>query len=331
MSNESDQNPSVAVIIRCRNEEAHIGRLLTGIIRQARRPDQIIVVDSGSTDATLSIAQSFPAVIVHIPPDEFSFGAACNLGCAHADADIAVFVSAHCYPLYDSWIERLCTPFSDPEVAVTYGRQVGPPEARFPEKRLFEQWFPDRSVQRQKLPFCNNANAAIRLDLWREGHHYDEDLTGLEDLAWAKQACDLGYFVSYVAEAPVVHVHDESVSQTVNRYRREAIAHREIYDKQAMRFRQAVRLAALTIAKDYSAARGQGELAANLVDIPRFRLAQFYGTYRGFLQNGQITENLKRRFYFPDEPVSRPPDEAPENLGRPIDYESPFDEPRPKK
>ena len=44
-----------SIIVRCYNEEAHIGRLLSGIMQQATDDFEIIVVDSGSTDATLEI------------------------------------------------------------------------------------------------------------------------------------------------------------------------------------------------------------------------------------------------------------------------------------
>jgi glycosyltransferase involved in cell wall biosynthesis len=122
---------TVAVVIRCRNEEAHIGRLLTGLVRQRRRPDEIIVVDSGSTDATLAIASAFPVKVVQIDAEDFSFGAACNVGCAEATSDFAVFISAHCYPVYDSWLSKLIEPFESDEIALAYGRQVGPPDAGF--------------------------------------------------------------------------------------------------------------------------------------------------------------------------------------------------------
>ena len=48
---------TVFVVIRCLNEAAHIERLLVGLSEQTVKPDQIIVVESGSTDSTLSIAQ----------------------------------------------------------------------------------------------------------------------------------------------------------------------------------------------------------------------------------------------------------------------------------
>ncbi|NEO00616.1 MAG: glycosyltransferase, partial [Moorea sp. SIO3I7] len=48
--------PEISIIIRCYNEEEHIGRLLSGIMQQTIQDVEIIVVDSGSTDATPSIA-----------------------------------------------------------------------------------------------------------------------------------------------------------------------------------------------------------------------------------------------------------------------------------
>jgi len=291
-------NPSVALIIRCHNEEAHIGRLLTGALHQSRVPDEIILVDSGSTDATVSIAAAFPTTILTISPDEFSFGRALNVGLAAAKSEIAVFASAHVYPVYDSWIDLLVQPFQDERIALTYGRQQAPADGRFSEQQLLARWFPTKSVARQREPFCNNANAAVRSSVWEE-IPYDEQLTGLEDLDWARRALERGHELSYVAEASVVHAHDESFRQVINRYRREAIAHKAIYDERGMRFTTAVRLGAANIVGDLRSARRQGALSTHLADIVQFRSAQFYGTYRGFRQRGPVTELLRQRFYYP--------------------------------
>jgi glycosyltransferase involved in cell wall biosynthesis len=312
----------IALIIRCHNEEAHIGRLLTGALHQTRVPDEIILVDSGSTDATVSIASAFPTKIISIPPEDFSFGRALNVGLAASESDFAVFASAHVYPVYDSWIEQLVAPFGDERIALSYGRQQTPPDGRFSERQLLTRWFPSRSVARQRDPFCNNANAAIRRSVW-ETLPYDEQLTGLEDLDWARRALDLGYELSYVAEAPVVHVHDESFRQVVNRYRREAIAHKQIYDEHGMPLRTAVRLGVANIVGDARDARRHGLLATQLPDIVRFRGAQFYGTYRGFRQRGPVTELLRQRFYYPPDSDHRVVgDET--SLGSAIDYDGPL-------
>jgi rhamnosyltransferase len=315
-----DVPPSVSLIVRCFNEEAHIGRLLTGALRQTRNPDEIIVVDSGSTDATLSIASAFNVQTVSLAPEDFSFGHALNVGLATSKGDLAIFASAHVYPLFDSWIEHLIAPFSDERVALTYGRQEIPPGGRFSEKRLLSQWFPPISDHRQRHPFCNNANAAIRRALWQR-HPYDEHLTGLEDLAWGKHALDDGYVLSYVAEARVAHVHDESFSQVVNRYRREAIAHKAIYREQQMSMASAARLALINIYGDYREALLRRPTHNPLLDIPRFRLAQFIGTYQGFAQAGPVTDVLRRRFYYPSLANSSVLAEDGDQIGRPIEYD----------
>lgn len=76
----------LSIIIRCLNEEKHIGRLLAGIAEQTLQEVEVILVDSGSTDATLSIAEHFPTRIISIRPEDFSFGYALNVGCAAATA-----------------------------------------------------------------------------------------------------------------------------------------------------------------------------------------------------------------------------------------------------
>jgi len=292
------KSPAISVVIRCFNEEQHIGRLLTGVLKQTVRPQQIIVVDSGSTDATVAIASRFPVELHSIEPDSFSFGRSLNLGCHAAHGDLIAIVSAHVYPVYDTWLEELTAPFEDLGVALTYGRQEGDERTRYSERQILTHWFPGQSEQRQMHPFCNNANAAIRREVWTQ-QRYDEDLTGLEDIDWAKRALEAGHGISYVATAPVVHAHDESWGQLVNRYRREAIAHRRIYHEQRMSAFEAFRLASGNILSDYYHAIREGAFLPNLASIPSFRIAQFLGSYRGFGQRGAAPTLLRRRFYYP--------------------------------
>ena len=310
---------TISVVIRCYNEEQHIGRLLTGLLRQNVKPDQVIVVDSGSTDATLSIASRFPVEILSIKPAEFSFGRSLNIGCRAATGDIIAIVSAHVFPLYDNWLAELTAPFAEEAVALTYGRQEGDDRTKYSERQIMARWFPAQSEARQSHAFANNANAAIRRSVW-EQQPYDEELTGLEDLDWAQRALSNGYAISYVAQAPVVHAHDEGWSQLVNRYRREAIAHRRIYHEQGMSFLTAIRLAVANVASDYWHAARDRVLPSVLLSIPAFRIAQFWGTYQGFRRPGAAPSELRERFYYPHG-IGRPRPPATNPGGRPIDYD----------
>jgi glycosyltransferase involved in cell wall biosynthesis len=290
---------SCSVVVRCYNEERHIGWLLSGIMQQAIREVEIIVVDSGSTDATVSIASRFPVKIVSIRPEEFSFGRSLNIGCRQAQSEFIVLASAHVYPLYKDWLERLLAPFASPQVALVYGRQRGNSTSKLSEHQIFAQWFPKESNPHQDHPFCNNANAAIRRSLW-ERLPYDETLTGLEDLDWAKRAMQLGYKISYAADAEIVHVHDETPASVYNRYRREAIALKHIFPHEHFNFWDFVRLFAANSATDCYRAWHDRVLLDNLGCILGFRFMQFWGTYRGFSQRGPIGNRLRQRFYYPN-------------------------------
>jgi len=89
-----------SIVIRAYNEEKHIGRLLEGIQQQTVRDVEIILVDSGSTDDTIAIAESFGARVVRIPSDEFTFGRSLNFGGPDSEARVGCHCSAHVYPVY---------------------------------------------------------------------------------------------------------------------------------------------------------------------------------------------------------------------------------------
>ena len=108
-----------SVVIRAYNEQEHLGRLLEGIRQQTLRDAEVILVDSGSTDATAAIAVRYGAKVIHVKPEEFTFGRSLNLGIAAARHELVVIASAHVYPVYPDWLEKLLEPLADPGVALS--------------------------------------------------------------------------------------------------------------------------------------------------------------------------------------------------------------------
>ena len=312
--------PRVSVVVRCYNEEKHIGRLLEGLLRQSLEEFEIIIVDSGSTDATLAIASRYPTTCVKIPKHEFSFGRSLNLGCSAASGDVIVAVSAHCYPVYPDWLEQLIAPFADAKVAMSYGKQRGNGLNKFSERQIYRQWFGEESNLIQQHPFANNANSAFRRDLWKN-QPFDETLTGLEDLDWAHKVLRNGYRIAYVAEAQVIHVHEESWKQTYNRYRREAIAMRHILPQERFTLLDLLRLSLAGIVGDARVAWNEGRLRRELSSILLFRLSQYTGTYHGYRQRDVISQNLRETFYYPGESRAADSIRQPSmNTSAPISY-----------
>lgn len=310
-----------SIVIRCYNEEKHIGRLLAGIYQQnfsfAGNPE-VIVVDSGSTDKTVEIANKYPVKFLTIPKEEFSFGRALNIGCQAATGDYLIFVSAHVYPVYQDWLEQIIAPFSNPDIALVYGKQRGNEATKYSEHQIFAKWFPEESNLNQIHPFCNNANAAVRRSLWQQ-LPYNEVLTGLEDLDWGKRAQNLGYKIAYAADAVIVHVHEETSARTFNRYRREAIALKQVLPEEKFHFWDFIRLFTTNTLSDLYHSIYDKTFFTHLKEIVIFRFMQFWGTYRGFSYHGQITSQLRQTFYYP-KGLSRKPDAKVTPSKQPIDY-----------
>ncbi len=290
--------PSISLVIRSFNEERHLERLLIGVYEQTLREVEVILVDSGSTDQTLAIARRYPVQILTIQPSEFSFGGSLNLGCRVAKGEFIVLASAHVYPVYEDWLEKLIAPFSDEKVALVYGKQRGNETTHYSEHRIFSKWFPDRGCLRQDHPFCNNANAAIRRSLWQQ-IPYDETLTALEDIDWAKRALRFAHRIAYAPEAEVIHVHCHTLQGVFNRYRREAIAMKRIFPEETFSLWDFFRLfMANSLADSFYAGR-EHVFWRNGSGILGFRLMQFWGTYLGYAQRGPVSQQLRQTFYYP--------------------------------
>lgn len=288
-----------SVVIRSFNESEFIGDVLEAVLDQRYQDYEIILVDSGSTDGTLEIAESYVDKIEFVAPHDFTFGHSCNVGCEVADGRFVSFLSAHAIPTDEEWLETLVENLREDEsVAMTYSNQMGASENKFPERRLFDQLFGDRR-RRQEPPdyFANNASSAIRRDLWEE-HSFDEYLTGHEDIEWAKYFMDRGFFVIYEPDACIYHIHDETWKQVYNRFEREAIADVDIGIRdRSDRWREYGEIP-LDIAGDVVAAIRQRKLDLNtLSEIIRFRTYQHLGTAAGLKSDLDLDSNRFEYFY----------------------------------
>ena len=290
--------PVCSIVIRAFNEERHLGRLLEGIFQQTIQDVQVILVDSGSTDNTVKIAIEKNINIVRIKPEDFTFGRSLNVGIEAAESDLIIIASAHVYPVYPDWIEKMLESFVDPSVALVYGKQRGVDGSQFSERQIFNHWYPDVSQNPQGHPFCNNANAAIRRTLWKK-NPYNELLSGLEDLAWAKWAQDNNYKIVYNAQAEIKHVHEESWQGIKKRYLREGMAFKSIYPQERFTLFDLIRLFIKNASSDIRQAKKEHILLREFRGILRFRWRQFYGTYLGYKRSGPLTWQLKQSFYYP--------------------------------
>lgn len=114
-------NPKISVIIPALNEEESIGQVLNDIPGEI--VEEVIVVDNGSTDDTVTEAQSLGASVVMEPLK--GYGAACLRGISmlKQDTDIVVFLDAD-YSDYPQDLHTVVKPIIDDNAEMVIGSRT---------------------------------------------------------------------------------------------------------------------------------------------------------------------------------------------------------------
>ena len=290
----------VSFIIRTLNEGLHLGSLLQSI-KEQKIDDleyEIILVDSGSTDRTLNIAESYNCHIIHISRDEFSFGRSLNMGCKAASGDILVIISGHCVPVDQNWLQNLCQPIIDDVAEYTYGRQIGASDSQYSECQIFSKYYPEKDNHSDSDFFCNNANAAIKRSAWEE-HYFDEDITGLEDMELAKRLINNEGRLRYVPESTVIHYHAENWAQVKRRFEREAIALKKIMPQVHVSLYDTIRYISSSIFNDWKCAWQEKVWLQKASNIVFYRFNQYFGAYKGNHEHRELSRKEKEKYFFP--------------------------------
>lgn len=293
--------PKASVVVRTLNEARYLEELLMGIAQQntVGLDCEVVLVDSGSTDHTLAIAEKYGCRILHITREQFSFGRSLNMGCEAATGDILVITSGHCVPASTDWLKNLCQPLLNGSAHYCYGKQLGGSTSQFSEHRVFDKYFPSISSVPQKGFYCNNANSSLLKSAW-ETYRFDEELTGLEDMELAQRLVRDGGLVAYVADAPVFHYHAETWPQVLRRFEREAIALQKIMPNIHVGLVDAVRYTLSSIWCDCLHAQHTGQLRKTLMSIVRYRYHQYTGSYRGNQQHRKLSHAEKDKYFYPN-------------------------------
>jgi glycosyltransferase involved in cell wall biosynthesis len=103
----------ISVIATVYNEGKSICRLLDSLAAQTRPPDEIVIVDGGSTDDTVSTMHTYadrlPLRVINAPGVNISEGR--NRAAAAATGDILAITDAG-VSLQNNWLEQITAPFA---------------------------------------------------------------------------------------------------------------------------------------------------------------------------------------------------------------------------
>jgi len=199
-----------SVIIRTFNEQEKLPRLFESLKRQSQLVSEVIIIDSGSTDQTLSIAKKCQAKIIRIPHGDFSYAYSLNVGLEAAEAkNIAVF-SAHSLPVYDNCLKIAASYLDYDKVAGVYGPCLADSDASLTERlcysiNLVRLYRKPVVLESSRMGIMGNTNSFFRRVSWQK-HRFDLDMgEGGEDAEWALYWLGKGYKFIFEPKTAVYH------------------------------------------------------------------------------------------------------------------------------
>jgi rhamnosyltransferase len=161
-------------------------------VRDQTVASEIVVVDSGSTDSTLELAERWADKIVTMPPEEWSYGRALNLGAQSASAPVHFALSSHCWLERNDYIEISLSYYGRDDVAATNGNPRSPRG-----EPLYDEYV-QTAEDAQTDPFWGYSNHAgsWRASVWQR-FPFNEEMDSCEDKEWAWRVLRAGYVIVY--------------------------------------------------------------------------------------------------------------------------------------
>ena len=190
----------ISILVRTFNSGKTLDQVLSRM--KLAVDDEIIIVDSGSNDNTLEIAEKHGARIIISPPP-FNYSRTLNEGFSVVRNPWVLVISSHCIPTHSGLLERMREVVSnaDPQLVVAYGKSY----IRIPEEISnqveiggIDEW------KNGRLHPGGNVLALYRTDIWKR-YPFDESLATAEDMAWFICVAEAGYRAAVVHDAMVLY------------------------------------------------------------------------------------------------------------------------------
>ena len=208
----------VSFVATVKDAGEHLAPFLESLAAQTRRPDEVVIVDGGSTDGTLERLRAVPGIrVVSSPGANIPRGR--NLAVAEATHDIIAVSDADCV-LEPTWLERILVPIeAGADVAMGAYRPIA---TSLLQRAMAATNLPDPTDLREatfnpsarSLAFRRSALTAV--GGWPEWLDVGEDMW--VDLAWRRR----GAVMRLARDAVVGWPLRGSLGATWTQYRRYA-------------------------------------------------------------------------------------------------------------
>ncbi|MGE3152401.1 MAG: glycosyltransferase family 2 protein [Nitrospiraceae bacterium] len=207
-----------SIVVPILNAARTLPVCLRALDRLCPAPDEVVLVDNGSTDGSLRLAQTFagephPFRVRLLSSAPYSASIARNAGFKAATGDIVVFTDADCSP-EPNWLGRLLECFDHHQIGAVAGRVVGHPGSTLPElfSTLYTLRLPkEASLHDRWTPIQGGfptANLAVRRIVLERIQGFDERVAIYgEDYDLCVRLYADGWQLRYRPEAKVIHHH----------------------------------------------------------------------------------------------------------------------------
>jgi len=211
----------ISIVVRSYNSERTLDSLCNALKLQPQ--DELIIVDSGSSDSTHQIAERHRAQIINAPPP-FHYSKSLNLGFSVAKNDWVLVISSHCIPVASDFLEiyrREIEKFPE-DVVVGYAPSTlsGKSDPNLPSDR--ESYF-TASDYKRVCGVCGNGNTIYRKSAWKE-LPFDETIRTSEDKLWIIEMSGRGYRFAYLPMARGLNMSQYSLAYMFRKGYRDARA-----------------------------------------------------------------------------------------------------------
>jgi glycosyltransferase involved in cell wall biosynthesis len=164
--NISNKALKLSIIIPAYNEENHLVACLDSIAAQTEAPDEVIVVNNNSTDATVKIARRYSFVrLAH--ETQQGWTPARDKGFSLAHSDILGRIDADSI-IARNWVQQVKQTMQDPAVGGVTGpaQSISWPHLRRPLTTLWSMMYFWDTRAYYRVPIMWGPNMAIRREAW---------------------------------------------------------------------------------------------------------------------------------------------------------------------
>ena len=217
-----------SLIIPTRNAASHLDRLLPALRMQTLQPDEMLVVDSASSDNTVARFREFGARVEVIDARDFNHGGTRRWASEQVGGDALIVMTQDAIPATAETFANLISELQlDPLNGVAYGRQLPHPGAGVlgAQSRHFNYPAASRTKRLDdavqlgiKTCFSSDSFSVYRRSALSAVGGFPRDVIGSEDAYVAARMLLAGYQVRYAASAQVYHSHDYRLLEEFRRY-----------------------------------------------------------------------------------------------------------------